>query len=116
MRHWQDDPGLRRLVAERRESGLSRRAFLAGLGGAAGAAVLGGAKPAGAQKKVTVTMWDSETNPATLAAEKAIVEDFQKLHKDIEVRAEGMGWGDMDRKLQAAMAAESPAPPPPRRP
>jgi len=108
MRHWQDDPRLRRLVAERRESGLSRRAFLAGLGGAAGAAVLGGAKPAGAQKKVTVTMWDTEPNPATRAAVKAIVEDFQKLHKDIEVRAEGMGWGDMDRKLQAAMAAKSP--------
>ncbi len=53
-------------------------------------------------------MWDTEPNPATRAAMKAIVEDFQKLHKDIEVRAEGMGWGDMDRKLQAAMAAKSP--------
>ena len=30
---------------------------------------------------------------------KAIVDDFHKLHKDIEARAEGMGWGDMDRKL-----------------
>ena len=53
-------------------------------------------------------MWDTEPNPATRAAVKAIVDDFQKLHKDIEVRAEGMGWGDMDRKLQAAMAAKSP--------
>ena len=72
------------------------------------ASLVGGASPAGAQKKVTVTMWDTEPNPATRAAVKAIVEDFQKLHKDIEVRAEGMGWGDMDRKLQAAMAAKSP--------
>jgi len=53
-------------------------------------------------------MWDTEPNPATRAAMKVIVEDFHKLHKDIEVRAEGMGWGDMDRKLQAAMAAKSP--------
>jgi len=35
-------------------------------------------------------MWDTEPNPATRAAVKAIVEDFQKLHKDIEVRAEGL--------------------------
>lgn len=110
MRRWQTDPDLRRLVAERREGALSRRTFLARLGGtAAGAAVFAaGAGPARAQKKVTVTMWDTEPNPATRAAVKGIVEEFQKQHKDIEVRAEGMGWGDMDRKLQAAMAAKSP--------
>jgi multiple sugar transport system substrate-binding protein len=112
MRPWQRDRGLRRLVDEHRAGGLSRRQFLARLGGAAAGAtalsLAGGARPAGAQKKVTVTMWDTEPNPATRAAMKVIVEDFHKLHKDIEVRAEGMGWGDMDRKLQAAMAAKSP--------
>jgi ABC-type glycerol-3-phosphate transport system substrate-binding protein len=70
--------------------------------------VAAGPAPARAQKKVVVTMWDTEPNAATRAAVKAIIDDFQKLHKDIEVRAEGMGWGDMDRKLQAAMAAKSP--------
>jgi len=109
MKRWESEPDLRRLVKERAEGALSRRAFLARLGGgAAGAALVGSARPAGAQKKIAVTMWDTEPNPATRAAVKAIVEDFQKLHKDIEVRAEGMGWGDMDRKLQAAMAAKSP--------
>ena len=110
MRHrWQSDPGLRRLVAERREGDLSRRAFLGVLGGTTAGAALGATvRPARAQKKVVVTMWDTEPNPATRAAVKAIVDDFHKLHKDIEIRAEGMGWGDMDRKLQAAMAAKSP--------
>jgi multiple sugar transport system substrate-binding protein len=112
MRSWQSDRGLRRLVDEHRAGGLNRRQFLARLGGAAAGAtalsLAGGARPAGAQKKVTVTMWDTEPNPATRAAVKVIVEDFHKLHKDIEVRAEGMGWSDMDRKLQAAMAAKSP--------
>jgi multiple sugar transport system substrate-binding protein len=109
MRTWRDDPTLRRLVAERKDGSLSRRAFLAHLGGAAaGAAALGRPTPARGQAKVTVTMWDTEPNPATRAAVKAIIEDFNKLHKDIEIRAEGMGWGDMDRKLQAAMAAKSP--------
>ena len=45
-------------------------------------------------KKIAVTMWDTEPNPATRAAVKAIVEDFQKIHKDVEIRAEGMGWGE----------------------
>ena len=101
---------LQRLVKERAEGALSRRDFLARLGRRRRRArrARRGRAPAGAQKKVVVTMWDTEPNPATRAAMKAIVEDFQKLHKDIEVRAEGMGWGDMDRKLQAAMAAKSP--------
>ena len=111
MARWYSDPGLRRLVRERNAGDLSRREFLARLGGTAvGAAAVSfaGAGPARAQKKIVVTTWDTEPNPSTRAAMKAIVEDFQKLHKDIEVRAEGMGWGDMDRKLQAAMAAKSP--------
>ena len=107
-----DTAGLQRLVTERREGTLGRREFLARLGataaGATAASLVASARPAGAQKKIAVTMWDTEPNPATRAAVKAIVEDFHKLHKDIEIRAEGMGWGDMDRKLQAAMAAKSP--------
>src|SRR5262245_28397344 len=96
MKRWDDDPGLRRLVVEHREGTLGRREFLARLGaataGAAAASVGGGVRPARAQKKITVTMWDTEPNPATRAAVKAIVEDFQKQHKDIEIQAEGMGW------------------------
>ena len=109
---WNSNADLRRLVAERRQGTLGRREFLARLGataaGATAASLVGSVKPAGAQKKVVVTMWDTEPNPATRAAMKSIVDDFHKLHKDIEVRAEGLGWGDMDRKLQAAMAAKSP--------
>jgi spermidine/putrescine-binding protein len=68
---------LQRLVAERKEGALGRREFLARLGataaGATAASLVGGVKPAGAQKKVVVTMWDTEPNPATRAAVKAIV-------------------------------------------
>jgi ABC-type glycerol-3-phosphate transport system substrate-binding protein len=112
MKGWDSDPGLRELVAEHREGILGRREFLARLGattaGAAAASLASSARTASAQKKIIVTMWDTEPNPATRAAVKAIVEDFHKLHKDIEIQAEGMGWADMDRKLQAAMAAKSP--------
>ena len=94
-------------MAERRAGDVGRRQFLTVLGGAT-AGRRRRRRPARAQKKVVVTMWDTEPNAATRAAVKGIVDDFQKLHKDIEVHAEGMGWGDMDRKLQAAMAAKSP--------
>ena len=63
---------LPRLVRERKEGSLDRRQFLARLGataaGATAASVVSRARPAGAQKKVTVTMWDTEPNPATRAA------------------------------------------------
>src|SRR5262245_66649030 len=112
MTRWDNDPALRELVRERKQGVVGRREFLARLGGtvagAAAASLVGGVRPARAQKKVVVTMWDTEPNPATRAAVKAIVEDFQKQHKDIEIRAEGLGWGDMDRKLQASLAAKSP--------
>src|SRR3989442_2090650 len=104
-----DTAGLQRLVTERKEGALGRREFLTTLAaGATAASLVARARPAGPKRKIAVTMWDTEPNPATRAAVKAIVEDFHKLHKDIEIRAEGMGWGDMDRKLQAAMAAKSP--------
>jgi hypothetical protein len=75
------DPRLRRLVAARAEGSLNRRAFLGLLGGSAAATTLGaGVRRASAQKKVVVTMWDTEPNPATRAAVKAIVEEFQKQH------------------------------------
>src|SRR5258708_14239756 len=103
---------LQRLVAERKKGALGRREFLARLGataaGATAASLVGGVKPAGAQKKVVVTTWDTEPNPSTRAAMKAIVEDFHRLHEDMEIEGEGRGWADMDRKLQAAMAAKSP--------
>ncbi len=108
MTPWQSDPRLSRLVAERRAGSLSRRAFLTVLGGAAAGTACPGPARRAPRRRSSSPCGTPSPIPATRAAVKAIVDDFQKLHKDIEVRAEGMGWGDMDRKLQAAMAAKSP--------
>ena len=108
---WDSNADLRRLVTERREGTLGRREFLARLGataaGATAASLVGGVKPAGAQKKVTVTMWDTEPNPATRAAMKSIVDDFHKLHKDIEIRAEGsvLPYREYDRLTEVDQGA-----------
>jgi hypothetical protein len=57
MATWRNDPRRIRLVTERREGGLSRRAFLARLGatalGAGVATFVGASRPVGAQKRVT---------------------------------------------------------------
>src|SRR3989442_13263329 len=57
-----DTAGLQRLVTERREGILGRRDFLTTL--AAGAAVVAAPHPAGGQKKIAVTMWDTQPKPA----------------------------------------------------
>src|SRR5947208_15250446 len=109
MKRWESDPGLRRLVREKKEGVLGRRAFLARLGGAtagaAAASLIGGAAPARAQKKVVVTMWDTEPNPATRAAVKDIVEDCHKLHKDMEIDAEGLGATERGHDVRARAGA-----------
>jgi len=99
-----------KLVQERKEGLIDRRTFLKILGGmGVGAAGLSfvPAKARG-QKKITIAMWDTEPNPVTRGAMKEIIADFQRLHPDIVINSEGMGWGDMDRKIQAGLAAKTP--------
>src|SRR5258705_1253647 len=58
MKRWESDPDLRRLVTEKREGGLDRRAFLARLGGAtagaAAASLIRGWPPGQAAKEIHV--------------------------------------------------------------
>src|SRR2546425_8215587 len=79
MKRWASDPGLRRLVSEKREGGLGRRAFLARLGGAtagaAAASLIGGAAPAPAPKKNVGTRWGTQPQPATRAAGESNPQD-----------------------------------------
>ena len=71
------------------------------------AALLAAAGPANAQKK-TVRLWQTETEPQTLAVLNQIAADFQKVRPDIEVKIEGLAWGDLEKKLTAALAAGAP--------
>ena len=61
----------------------------------------------GGEKKV-VRIWHTETEPQTVAAFQQIINDFEKLHPDINVRQEAMAWGDLEAKLTAALAAGAP--------
>lgn len=104
------DKRMRQLVQERKEGIIDRRSFLKVLGGitfgAIGSTFL--PQPAWGQKKITVYMWDTEPNPVTRKVMKEMTEDFHRLHPNIEIISEAMGWADMERKLITALAAKTP--------
>jgi multiple sugar transport system substrate-binding protein len=61
------------------------------------------ATPAFAQKLVTI--WHTEPNAKTKAVMDEIIADFEKLNPGIKVTQEALGWGDLDSKMQAALAS-----------
>lgn len=71
------------------------------------AAMCAGSAPALAQDKV-IQVWHTEPNPATVAVMDEIIADFQAMHPDVQIEHEAVGWGDLDLKMQAALAAGAP--------
>jgi multiple sugar transport system substrate-binding protein len=61
------------------------------------------ALPAAAQKVVNV--WHTEPNPKSKAAIDEIIADFEKLNPGVKVVQEAVAWGDLDKKMQAALAS-----------
>jgi multiple sugar transport system substrate-binding protein len=59
--------------------------------------------PAAAQKVVNI--WHTEPNPKTKAVMDDIIRDFEKANPGIKMVQEAIGWGDLDKKMQAALAS-----------
>lgn len=59
--------------------------------------------PAAAQKVVTI--WHTEPNPKTKAVMEEIIADFEKKNPGVKVLQEALGWGDLDKKMQTALAS-----------
>ncbi len=73
------------------------------------AALLGGwPGNAWAQQRKVVRVWHTEPNPASVSAIKEIITDFEKLHPDISIQPEAVGWNDLLQKLIASLAAGNP--------
>lgn len=81
-----------------------RRLWRTGLGAMAAMALFA-AVPANAQK--TVTIWHTEPNAKSKTAIDEIIRDFEKLNPGIKIVQEAVGWGDLDKKMQAALASGS---------
>ena len=62
---------------------------------------------ASAEKK-TVRLWQTETEPQTLAILNQMAAEYEKTHPDVSIKIEGLAWGDLETKLTAALAAGAP--------
>lgn len=71
-------------------------------------AMLALAATTGAAEKKVVRIWQTETEPQTLAVLNQMAADFEKTRPDLEVKIEGLAWGDLEKKLTAALAAGAP--------
>src|SRR5438034_2809706 len=60
-----------------------------------------------ADKKV-IRLWQTETEPQTLAVLNQMAAEYEKTHPDVSVKIEGLAWGDLEKKLTAALAAGAP--------
>ena len=69
--------------------------------------VLSAPAVAHADKKV-VRLWQTETEPQTLAILNQTAAEYEKSHPDVSIKIEGLAWGDLEKKLTAALAAGAP--------
>src|SRR5207244_359700 len=73
----------------------------------AAAALLLAASTASAQKK-TIRLWQTQSEPRTLAVLNQMAAEYAKTQPDVSVKIEGLAWGDLEKKLTAALAAGAP--------
>src|SRR2546425_11434532 len=69
--------------------------------------LLTAASVSAADKKV-VRLWQTETEPQTLAVLNEMAAAYEKTHPDVSIKIEGLAWGDLEKKLTAALAAGAP--------
>ena len=89
----------------------TRREFLstaAATAAVAGVGLTSGiSRPAVAKEKV-VTLWHTEPNPRSVAVMDELTAQYSKMNPGITINHEPIPWGDLDTKLQAALAAGAP--------
>src|SRR3989454_8806839 len=87
----------------------TRRQFLIGTAGAAGAALLGRAPAALGQQVRELQVWHTEVEPQTVKTiQDTSIAEFEKKFPGFKIKQQALGWGDLNTKLLAALAAGSP--------
>jgi multiple sugar transport system substrate-binding protein len=85
----------------------SRRRFLAS--SAVGAALLGRAPAALGQPVRELNVWHTEVEPQTVKViQDTSITEFEKKFPGFKIRQQALGWGDLNTKLLASLAAGSP--------
>ncbi|HEV8641871.1 MAG TPA: extracellular solute-binding protein [Methylomirabilota bacterium] len=87
----------------------TRRQFLIGTASAAGAALLGRAPAALGQQVRELQVWHTEVEPQTVKTiQDTSIAEFERKFPGFKVKQQALGWGDLNTKLLAALAAGSP--------
>src|SRR3989441_9947768 len=60
-----------------------------------------------ADKKVS-RLWQTAPEPQTPAVLNQMAAEYEKTHPNVSVKIEGLAWGDLEKKLTAALAAGAP--------
>src|SRR2546428_4493072 len=60
-----------------------------------------------ADKKV-IRLGQARPEPQPLAVLNQMAAEYEKTHPDVSVKIEGLAWGDLEKKLTAALAAGAP--------
>src|SRR6267143_4432394 len=89
---------------------VSRRHFLRTTGvAAAGATLLARAPAALGQQARELNVWHTEVEPQTVKTiQDTSIAEFEKKFPGFKVRQQALGWGDLNTKLLASLAAGSP--------
>ena len=86
---------------------LSRRGFLAGA--AATAAIVGRAPAVLGQSVKELQVWHTEVEPQTVKTiQETSVAEFEAKFPGFKIKQQPLGWGDLNTKLLASLAAGSP--------
>ena len=86
---------------------LSRRRFLAS--GVAGATLLTRAPAVLGQQTRELNVWHTEVEPQTVKViQETSIAEFEKKFPGFKIRQQALGWGDLNTKLLASLAAGSP--------
>jgi multiple sugar transport system substrate-binding protein len=93
-----------------RSQSTSRRRFLTRTAaGATATAILGRAPAVLGQPVREIQVWHTEVEPQTVKViQETSVAEFEKKVPGFKVKQQAMGWGDLNTKLLAALAAGSP--------
>src|SRR5215831_12182574 len=89
---------------------LSRRRFLAGTAAlTARTALLGRAPAAVGQQVKELQVWHTEVEPQTVKTiQDTSIAEFETKFPGFKIRQQALGWGDLNTKLLAALAAGGP--------
>jgi multiple sugar transport system substrate-binding protein len=88
---------------------MTRRNFLISSGTATSAALLGAAPAALGQQVRELQVWHTEVEPQTVKTiQDTSIAEFERKFPGFKIKQQALGWGDLNTKLLASLAAGSP--------